>query len=111
MLSYDIFPWVQKKLHLSQRKLADYTQIPERTLERRKLRGSFDLNEWHRVNRFKDLFEFAVDVLETEDNARHWLKTPKKVLGDRVPLEVAKTEDGARLVHDTLGQIDYGVFA
>ena len=109
--SYDIFVWIQEKLQLSRLELAKYAEISQRTLERRKKQRCFTLTEWNKLNRYKDLFEFAVYVLETEDNARHWLKSPKKVLGDKVPLEVAKTQDGAKLVHDTLDKIEYGVFA
>lgn len=106
-----IFPWVQKRLDLSRRRLSELTRIPERTLERRRLQGRFEPTEWDRVNRFKELYDAAVDVLETERNAREWLKTPKKVLNGETPLDMAKSESGAREVHDTLMRIEYGVFA
>ncbi len=53
---------------------------------------------------------FAIDfeVFENEESARRWLKRPQIGLGGKVPLELLKTEAGAREVEDLLVRIDHG---
>ena len=53
----------------------------------------------------------AVEVMESEENARKWLASPQAGLGGAVPLEYAETEVGAREVEDLLGRIEYGVYS
>ena len=53
----------------------------------------------------------AVEVLESEENARRWLTSPQFGLGGAVPLEYAETEVGAREVEDLLGRIEHGVYS
>ena len=57
------------------------------------------------------LFERAVDVLGSEEEARRWLERKQWGLGGAVPLQHAKTESGAREVETLLGRIDYGVLS
>lgn len=109
--SFAIFPLVQKRLDLPQEKLAELTQISTRTLGRRKQKGELEPAEWERVCRFKELLETAARIIGDEENAKQWLKTPKRMLGGRTPLEIAKTESGAREVFRILGRIEHGVFS
>ena len=53
----------------------------------------------------------AVEVMESEKNARQWLTAPQFGLGGAVPLEYAETEVGAREVEDLLGRIEQGVYS
>jgi putative toxin-antitoxin system antitoxin component (TIGR02293 family) len=45
------------------------------------------------------------------DAAVEWLTTPQTALGDRVPLDLARTEIGAREVERLVGRLDHGVFS
>ena len=53
----------------------------------------------------------AVEVMESEKDARRWLTSPQFGLGGAVPLEYAETEVGAREVEDLLGRIEFGVYS
>jgi putative toxin-antitoxin system antitoxin component (TIGR02293 family) len=108
--SFDIFPWVQRHLDLPKNRLTELTQISSRTLDRRKQKGEFEPPEWERIYRFKELLQTATRIIGSEENAKKWLKTPKKVLGGQTPLDVAKSETGAREVFRVLGRIEHGVF-
>lgn len=108
--SFDIFLWVQKHLDLPKKRLIELTQISSRTVDRRKQKGEFEPAEWERIFRFKELFETATRIIGNEENAKLWLKTPKKVLGGQSPLDAAKSEKGAREVFRILGRIEHGVF-
>lgn len=57
------------------------------------------------------LISVGVSTLESEDNAREWLRRPLRELGGQTPLELAATEPGAREIERVLGRIDHGIFA
>ncbi len=76
---------------------------------RGKSRRALGLNESDRLYRIARIFSFAEEVLEDEELARQWLHAPQVGLGDRVPLDLLRTEVGAREVEDLLGQLEHGV--
>ena len=91
--------------------LAPKLGISRATLHRRKAAGKLDTAESDRVLRFARLFGRAMEVFETEESARQWLKSPQMGLGGETPLDFAETEIGAREVEHLLGRIDYGVYS
>ena len=105
------FEELQEKLQLSMSTLADIVNIPLRTIHRRKKEGRFHMDESERVFRICNLFETALSVLGGPDEVRRWMKSPKKALGGKMPLEYADTEPGAREVEELLGRLEYGVFS
>jgi putative toxin-antitoxin system antitoxin component (TIGR02293 family) len=60
---------------------------------------------------FARLLSLAVVTLESDENARAWLASPQVGLGGAIPLEMARTEEGAREVEDLLGRIEHGVYS
>lgn len=101
---------LQESLDVPMEKLAPLLGISKATLHRRKAAGRLDSAESDRVVRYARLLGLASQVLETPENARLWLGTPKQALGGAVPLHYAETEFGAREVEDLLGRIEYGVY-
>lgn len=99
---------LQKALGVSQKEIADIVSIPLRTLSRRQ---KLPMPEADRVLRIGVLFQKTLDVLGDGLTARRWLTTPKKAFSGETPLQVARTELGARRVEDLLGQLEHGVFA
>ena len=102
---------LRASLDLPMDRLAPLLGISKATLHRRKAAGRLDPAESDRVLRFARLMGKAVEVLETEQNARSWLTSPQYGLGGAVPLDYAGTEVGAREVEDLLGRIAYGVYS
>lgn len=102
---------LRHSLGLSMERLVPMLGISKATLHRRKASGRLDPAESDRVLRFARLMGRAVEVLESEENARLWLMAPQVGLGGAVPLEYAETEVGAREVEDLLGRIEYGVYS
>src|SRR5216110_3179372 len=102
---------LQAMLDVPMEKLVPMLGISKATLHRRKAEGRLDQAESDRVVRFARLMGKAVEVMESEENARQWLTAPQFGLGGAVPLEYAETEVGAREVEDLLGRIDYGVYS
>lgn len=90
--------------------LARLVRIPSRTYARRvaaKTRLKFDESE--RAVRLMRLYDRARQVLGTNEAAREWLNRPLRVLGDRTPLDFARTEPGAREAEAVLGRFEGGV--
>lgn len=108
---YQEFEALRKRLELSLRDLARLTQIPERTLMRRKQVGRLDPSESERLLRLERLLALAEEMFRDADKALRWLKTPKSAFGGNVPLEYATTEVGAREVENLIGRIRHGVFS
>jgi putative toxin-antitoxin system antitoxin component (TIGR02293 family) len=102
---------LQASLAVPMDKLVPMLGISKATLHRRKVGGRLDQAESDRVVRFAKLMGKAVEVMESEENARQWLNLPQVGLGGAVPLEYAETEVGAREVEDLLGRIEYGVYS
>jgi len=102
---------LQATLEVPMEKLVPMLGISKATLHRRKAEGKLDPAESDRVVRFARLMGKAVEVLESEENARQWLTSPQFGLGGAVPLEYAETEVGAREVEDLLGRIEYGTYS
>lgn len=64
-----------------------------------------------RLYRLARVYALAAKVFEDEDKGREWLKRPQYGLGERIPLETASTELGAKEVENLLGRIEYSVLA
>ena len=92
--------------------LCEVALIAPRTFSRRKkAKESFKPDESDRILRIARLFDRAVAVLGSASEARSWLKTAQRALGQRTPLEFMATEIGGREVEDLLGRIEHGVFS
>jgi len=105
------FEKLYKGMDISSSDLARITNIAIRTLQRRRKKGRFQTDESERLLRLGVLFDKAIEVLGNIDAARDWMKTPKKSLAGKTPLEYCDTEPGAREVEDLLGRIEHGVFS
>ena len=65
----------------------------------------------HNKQSLEKIVAFAEQVLGNNKLAYQWLRTPQVGLGNRIPLELLRTESGLREVEDLLGRIEYGVFS
>jgi len=99
------------RLQISQGELAMLLGLTSRTLQRRLEQGRLELAESERVWDLARIFSRAVEVLEGEDAAIHWFKSPVHALGQETPLVVAQTAVGRRDVENVLGRIEHGVFS
>jgi putative toxin-antitoxin system antitoxin component (TIGR02293 family) len=100
---------VEERLDLTPEAMASFLGVSPRTLERRRKSGSLSPVESERLYRIVRLFRKAVDVFESEEEARRWLKRPQMRLGEQVPLEIARLEPGARETERLLGRIEHGI--
>ncbi|HEY2908783.1 MAG TPA: antitoxin Xre/MbcA/ParS toxin-binding domain-containing protein [Gemmataceae bacterium] len=97
---------------LRQHELLAAAQLPASTLSRRKAAAQLDPAESERLFRVAQVFERTLQLFEGDAaGARRWLTEPVRGLGQRRPLELARTQVGAQLVLDLIGRLERGVFS
>jgi putative toxin-antitoxin system antitoxin component (TIGR02293 family) len=86
--------------------------IPARTLRHRKARREpLSMEESDRVVRLTRIQALAEDVFGDAGKANIWLRQELGILDDKSPLDVARTDSGARLVEQLLAKLDWGAAA
>ena len=102
----------KEALGLTNRELASVLGVSLRTLARiDHTKSRLDLVSGDRLVRSARLFAIANDVLEEAEAAARWLKSPQRALGGAVPLVLAYTDIGSRIVEALLGRMEHGVYA
>ena len=111
-LSYRTFERFRRNTSLSFERITDLIDIPRRTMTRRKRDGRFLPGESDRLLRASMLFGKTLELFEGDrDAATEWLTTAQPALGGAVPLDLAKSEVGAREVERLVGRLEHGVFS
>lgn len=86
-----------------------YRLIAKATYERRKIALRLSSDEGTRLARVARVWSLALDVWQTEGEARDFLFRSHPMLEDRRPIDVViQSEIGAELVLDVLGSLKYG---
>lgn len=81
--------------------------VPQATWKRRTKKLSPDESE--RTERLARVLAYAEYVWDDRERTREWMSKPHRELGDLPPLDVARTELGARRVEDLLDKLFYGL--
>jgi putative toxin-antitoxin system antitoxin component (TIGR02293 family) len=91
--------------------LLDVVRLPASTFSRRKKTGRLTADESGRLYRVAAAFRRAVDLFGGNvAAARGWFTRPCRGLGWVTPLEMTRTDVGAREVEDLIGRLRHGVF-
>ena len=107
-------PWAEveflaETLGVTLAEFAELLGVSQPTFFRRRKQKRFTPDESDHIMRFARLWSMSLETFEDEEGARAWLKSPAMGLKGQVPLDVAKTETGAREVEALLQRIDYGI--
>jgi putative toxin-antitoxin system antitoxin component (TIGR02293 family) len=109
-LPFSAIERLQKTSGLTRDRIKQVTLISEGSLSRRKKAGRLSSAESERVLRISRVFERATSLYEGDQNsARQWLETPIPALDNQRPLDLSRTEPGAREVEDLIGRIEHGI--
>ncbi len=85
--------------------------IPDRTLDRRIAKGeNLKLEEADGLARLLRVVKAARDLFENDENADIFLRSPNPSLEDRIPIEMAQTDIGAREVETIIIRIGHGIY-
>ena len=111
-LDYQTFEEIVARLPFSLQEWAKFLGVSERTLIRvRKENKSLGTSATDKVIRITQLYQKGTEVFRDEDKFRDWLDTRIMVVGGVKPKTLLDTSFGLELVDNTLGQIEYGIFA
>jgi putative toxin-antitoxin system antitoxin component (TIGR02293 family) len=103
---------LRRNMGLSREEISELVQIRPRTLDRRKREGRLHPEESDRLLRASRVFGRAIALFEGDvEGALRWLSSSQRALGGAVPLEMARTEIGAREVEGLIGRLEHGVFS
>jgi putative toxin-antitoxin system antitoxin component (TIGR02293 family) len=109
---YRTFERFQRNTSLSVERVMELIDIPRRTLTRRKHEGRFLPDESDRLLRASRLFGKTLELFEgNRDAATEWLMAVQPALGGATPIDLAKTDVGAREVEQLIGRLEQGVFS
>jgi putative toxin-antitoxin system antitoxin component (TIGR02293 family) len=109
--SFAAFTRLQKAIEITANQLAELISITSRTLTRRKNKGRLRPDESERLLRVSRIFDLSLDLFEDDKKAAHsWLFSSNEALRGKTPLELSKTEVGAREVENLIHRLEHGVF-
>jgi len=107
-IPYDAIEALQRAIGVD---VGEMIQVPPRTLRRRRNEGRFTPEESDRLVTAARVISRVLDLFQGDAQAaRTWLADPAVAFGGATPLEVARSETGAREVENLIGRIQYGVF-
>jgi putative toxin-antitoxin system antitoxin component (TIGR02293 family) len=109
-LEYKYFEQFQKLTQLPVGDAIRLVAITSRTLQRRKEQGRLEPAESDRLVRASRVFSKALELFEgnTED-AKAWFQTPARALGNEKPIDLARTDVGAREVEALIDRLEQGI--
>jgi len=86
--------------------------VPRRTLAHRIAKHQpLSKEESDKAVRVARIAAMAEQVFGEPERAWRWLRRAKRRFDGKTPVEMLASEAGARLVEETIGQIDHGIFA
>lgn len=86
-----------------------YRLVPKATYERRKSARTLSAEEGTRLARVARVWSLALEVWQSEEEARDFLFRPHPMIEDRRPIDVViQSEFGAEMMIDILGSLKYG---
>jgi putative toxin-antitoxin system antitoxin component (TIGR02293 family) len=111
-IDFSVAEILKKELNFNDKEIADLLGTSESTFLRwRKSNRELDNNASDRLVRFARILEISTEVFDDKLKAWSWLKRPQFGLGGKIPLELMKSETGAREVEALLMRIEHGILA
>jgi putative toxin-antitoxin system antitoxin component (TIGR02293 family) len=110
-LPYSALEHLQRNTGLDPDAFLQWIQIAPRTQARRRLQGRLTAEESDRLLRAARVFGRVLAFFRGDRaGAAEWLVSKPRALGGATPLELSRTDFGAREVEDLIERIRYGVY-
>lgn len=110
-ITSEVFYGVATEAGIPVAELAQALGMNERTIQRKKKAGErLDADMSERAFRAMKAWTMAKDTLGSVEQAREWLTSSIRSLGGATPLSLLGTSAGERMVVNTLGAIEYGIY-
>jgi putative toxin-antitoxin system antitoxin component (TIGR02293 family) len=101
---------IQERGEFSTQEIATYI-IARHAYTSRRRSGRLTPEQSDRVYRVASIMALAEETFQETEKAMHWMRRPNKVFDGRAPLDLIRTEQGARMVEDVLIRIAHGVYS
>lgn len=109
---YPVFNRLISRSRLTETELSAALHIAPGTLLRRSKAGQFTTDESDRLFRLVCVIEAAEELFQGQQaDAKRWLTSPARGLGERLPIAMVGTSIGTQAVLDLIGQLEHGVCA
>jgi putative toxin-antitoxin system antitoxin component (TIGR02293 family) len=104
--------FLKKRLGISDKEMAAFLGTSTATLQRKRRRQeAISFVQGDRLYRMARVLAKAVQLFGDNKMAVDWLKTPRRGLGGKIPLDLMETEAGAQEVEDLIGRLRHGVIS
>ena len=111
-LPFRAYERLARNIALTNDQLLQLVDISRRSLVRRRAEGRFSPHESDRLLRAARVFGAALSLFEGDRYAAlAWLEAPQLAFGGAIPLNIARTEIGAREVEELAYRLEQGVFS
>jgi len=91
--------------------MSRFLGITSRTLQRRRTQNVLGKEESAQLVRLARIYQRAVNILGSHQDAVAWLRHPNITLGNKTPLDLMDTPLGEERVHALLSRIEQGVYS
>ncbi|WP_170241862.1 antitoxin Xre/MbcA/ParS toxin-binding domain-containing protein [Geobacter argillaceus] len=97
-------------------RVAEFLQVPKTQLYRllrippASRRATLGVNETDQLVQIARVYAGCLDFFGDPAKAARWMMSPNLTLGDLTPFDLLDTNEGIRVVEDSLKRLDYGVF-
>lgn len=108
-LPYRCAQGMQKYFSLSDENLAKVLGVPKKSLAEMKKTGRLNVRARIALIKITWVTVIAEKVFENEKSAVEWLSRPQSGLGDKIPIDLLKTEKGMKEVINLLIRIEQDV--
>jgi putative toxin-antitoxin system antitoxin component (TIGR02293 family) len=108
-LPYQALEKVMTKFRLGSTETQMVLCVPPRTLARRKESARMLPVESDRLVRLARVAAHAVQVFGSEEKVATWLHRANRSLNNRLPLDLLRTDLGAKQVDDALSRMEHGI--
>jgi len=96
---------------ISIKDLTKLLPVSLRTIQRYQENDLLDSQVSERAMLIAEVLEKGMEVFGSLEKLQSWLHTPLLALGQQTPLSLLDTSFGTRLVMDTLGRIEHGIYS
>ena len=93
---------------VTEREISDLIIKPRTLSHRRANRSKLTVEESDRAARVARIFALAEKTFASRDKADRWLHMGLNGLGGRTPMELIRTDAGARIVENLMARISWG---
>jgi len=110
-LPYSALTKFELESGLERKQLATLLAVGPRTLDRRQKQKKLQPEESDRLYRIASLYRSALELFNGDRDATiRWMAAPRPALSGETPLELARTEVGAKRVETLIRQLERGVY-